>query len=273
MGERVMKRVCKGLAPKELQDYMLANPDATWEQMSSDNTQDGSKAAHKCRDQAIDDQNGLCAYCEQEISSEEPLHRRIEHFHPKSDKTGNHKWSLDWDNMLAVCDGGSSSPAEDKKHFPLPENLSCDAHKDRMIQIGKFPTACEGYILNPLAVPAFPNLFALEKDTGYFKPNEASCAVVEISGNAYETTAALVEQTILALNLNCARLAKKRKLLVYDIEHNKKNLRKRNIPPSKAPEKLINRYFSIEWPEFFTTLRCCLGQAAEDYLHSVNYQG
>ena len=75
------------------------------------------------------------------------------------------------------------------------------------------------------------------------------------------------------LNLNCDRLASKRKLLVFNIEHNKKTLRQRGVPASDYAEKLVNRYFSMEWPEFFTTLRCCLGNAAEDYLHSANYQG
>ena len=268
-----MKKVRKGLAPEALLEYSSARPNVTWEQMNNDNAHGGGQAAHECRNQAIRDQNGLCAYCEISISSDLPRHRRIEHFHPKSDIEGTHNWSLDWGNMLAVCDGGSSSSQDARRIHPLPGNLSCDAHKDRMIQTGKLPVSCEGHLLNPLSIPVFPNLFELDKGTGHFRPNESSCATVEIPDNNYETTAAMVGETITLLNLNCDRLASKRKLLVNNIEHNKKTLRKKGVPTSEYAEKLVNRYFNMEWPEFFTTLRCCLGIAAENYLHSIDYQG
>ena len=265
-----MKRVGKSFpAPQALQDYALACPDATWEQMYDDNAQGGYQAAHACRDQALRDQYGLCAYCEQDIS----LHCQVEHFHPKSDKPGTRNWGLDWENMLAVCDGGSGSTHEKKKICPLPENLSCDAHKDRMIQTGKLPAACEGNLLNPLDVPVFPNFFALDKGTGHLRPDEASCATVTISGNACGTTAGLVQRTIAELNLNCERLAEKRRLLVVNIDQNKKILRQKGVLPAAMPEKLVHRYFSEKWPEFFTTVRCCLGHEVENYLQSVRYQG
>ena len=263
-----MKRVCKSPSgPQTLQDYKLTYPDATWDQMRND------QAAHDCRDQASQDQHGLCAYCEQKITADDPLHCRIEHFHPKSDKDGTHNWDLDWENMLAVCDGGSGSSQEERKMHPLPANLSCDAHKNHMMQTRKLPVACEGHLLNPLSVPSFPNLFALDKGTGYFKPDEASCAVVEISDNACDTTAELVNRTITILNLNCERLAEKRRLLVVNIDQNKKTLRQKGISPAEMPEKLGSRYFSTKWPEFFTTLRCCLGPIAENYLKTLHYQG
>ena len=268
-----MKRVCKGAMPKALQEYVSSNPVASWEQMSCDNTDGGSQAAHECRNQTIRDQKGLCAYCEQGISADDPLHRRIEHFHPKSDKAGVHNWGLDWGNMLATCDGGSSSPPEERMIHPLPESLSCDAHKDRMVQTGKLPEACEGHLLNPLAIPVYPNLFELDKGTGYFSPDEESCNVVEIPGNKCGTTSDLVSQTIALLNLNCSRLAENRRLIVIDVDRNKKRLRKRGVPLAEMPDKLIDRYFSVEWPTFFTTLRCCLWAAAEEYLKSINYQG
>ena len=263
-----MKRVCKNRpGPQVLQDYTQAYPDATWDQMRND------KAAHDCRELATRDQHELCAYCEQKISTDDPLHCRIEHFHPKSDKTGMHNWSLDWGNMLAVCDGGSRASQEEQKTHPLPANLSCDAHKNHMIQMKKLPATCEGYLLNPLDVPSFPNLFALDKGIGYFKPDEISCATVEIPGNACGTTAELVNRTIASLNLNCERLAEKRRLLVVNIDKNKKVLRQKGISSTEVPEKLISRYFSAKWPEFFTTLRCCLGPATEDYLKSMHYRG
>jgi len=147
-----MKRVCKSLpAPKALQDYMSAYPDATWDQMRDDNTQGGYQAAHDCRDQALRNQHDLCAYCERKIAADDPLHCQVEHFHPKSDSTGTRNWDLDWGNMLAVCDGGSSSLQGEREIHPLSENLSCDVHKNRMIQKGELP---EVFLTNNFTLPA-----------------------------------------------------------------------------------------------------------------------
>jgi uncharacterized protein (TIGR02646 family) len=273
MGERLMKRVCKGPPPQTLNGYLSTNPSVTWDDMSSDNYLGGSQASRDCRDQAVHDQGNICAYCEQKISSADPLHRRIEHFHPKSDRTESHNWGLDWENMLAVCDGGSRRLQEGWKSYPLPENLSCDAYKDHMRQTGKLPVACEGYLLNPCEIPPFPNIFCLEGGSWRLKPNETSCGDVKIQGNAYETTAKLVGNTIDFLNLNCDRLTRKRELLVYNINRNKKTLRDKGYSPPDIPEKLVQRYFSSKWPEFFTTLRCLLGATVENYLKSINFQG
>ena len=240
-----MKRVCKSFpGPQTLRDYISTHPDADWEQMRDDNAWGGYQAAHDCRDQAIRDQGGLCAYCEQQIAADGLLRCQVEHFHPKSDKTGTRNWNLDWENMLAVCDGGSRSSWEERENCPLPENLSCDAHKNHMVQTGKLPAACEGRLLNPIDVPYFPNLFAFDKGTGCFKPDDASCAAVKIPGNVYETTAELVNRTITALNLNCKRLADKRVLLVRNIDQNIETLRKKGIPPAKMPEELVRAAIS-----------------------------
>jgi len=268
-----MKHITKSLPPRELNDYFESFPDATWDQMRDDNSQGGYAAAHACRNRAILDQKGLCAYCEQKISSADPLHSRVEHFHKKSDRSGEHNWDLDWENMLAVCDGGNRTEKGERQVFPLPANLSCDAHKDHMSNIGKLPVDCEGHLLNPLDSPAFPNVFALEKDTGVLKADVDVCDTVEIPGYEQISTVELVRQTIAVLNLNCDRLLEKRLLLIRNINRNKKELRKRNIHPSDASVKLAQRYFQAQWPEFFTTIRCFLGSTAEDYLNHINYHG
>jgi uncharacterized protein (TIGR02646 family) len=127
--------------------------------MSNNNALGGTQAARDCREQALGHQHGLCAYCEQKVATDNPLHCRVEHFHPQADQAGARNWALDWGNMLAVCDGGSAALSEKRKVHPLPENLSCDAHKNHAMQIGKLPLRCEGHLLNPLNAPAFPNLF------------------------------------------------------------------------------------------------------------------
>jgi len=139
-----MKRVIKGPAPKELSDYVSSFPDAGWNDVYDDNAHGGYQVAHECRNQALRDQKELCAYCEQKISSRFPLNCRVEHFHPKSDKSGAHNWDTDWKNMLAVCNGGDRSSEDERVFHPLPDNLSCDAHKNHMTQRKKLSENCEG---------------------------------------------------------------------------------------------------------------------------------
>jgi uncharacterized protein (TIGR02646 family) len=239
--------------------------------MRNDNAGGGTQAAHDCRAQAVSDQYGLCAFCEQRISIDDPLHCHVEHFHPKSDRSKN--WGLNWQNMLAVCDGGSAASQKARQCWPLPDNLSCDAHKDRMIQTGTLPTDCDGWLLNPLDLPAFPNLFALDKGKGHLETENAACRTVVINGNRHSSTAELITNTIRVLNLNCERLAEKRRQLVVNVDQNKKMLRQKGIRPADMPEKLVSRYFNEKWPQFFTALRCCLGEAVEKYLQNMHFQG
>lgn len=264
-----MKRVLKSAAPQSLERYIARYPEDTWEQLCDNEP----ATAHESRNLAIEDQHSLCAYCEQKISSDDPLHRGVEHFHPKSDRSGNHNWGLDWANMLAVCDGGTRSSPASRVNYPLPDNLSCDAYKNHMISKKSLPMECEGYLLDPLGTPAFPNLFSLDKSTGFLEPATENCSGLDIPGNVYDNTAELISHTIEALNLNCDRLTEKRKRLVWDIDHNIKVIRSRGYSTAEMRSLLVKRYLMAKWPEFFTTIRCCIGSAAEEYLVSINYRG
>ncbi|MEA3332693.1 MAG: retron system putative HNH endonuclease [Pseudomonadota bacterium] len=271
-----MKRILKGAEPENLINYRNTNPDATWQEMQKDLSLNGQQASLDCRAQTISDQKGLCAFCEIDISGNNPLKCRIEHFHPKSDNTNQHNWALDWQNMLAVCNGGSRPEISDASFHmpPINENLSCDAHKDRMIQSGKLPENCEGWILNPLQLKAFPTLFRIEKSSGRITPDPASCMVCEPwSNNHHSNLENLVEHTITMLNLNCDRLKEARLKVIRNIEHNKKKQRQKGLSPKQGLENLAQRYFRKQWPGFFTTIYLCLGTAAETYLKNVSFQG
>lgn len=270
-----MKRVLKGAEPGSLASYRTAQPSSTWDQLKSDPFFGGQTAYQECRREVVRNQGGICAYCEIEIRDNDPLKCRVEHFHPKSDITPAHNWALAWSNLLGVCMGGSNAQSKAPGHYlaPTGDNLSCDAHKDRMIQKGKLPLVCEGWILNPLQLPAMATLFKLDKSNGKLAPDTVQCEQLAWPGNQHATTAELVQHTIDMLNLNCDRLATTRLLIVRNIENSKKKLRSQNISPATGLSQLALRYFRTCWPEFFTTLRLCIGTAADAHLQSIGYQG
>jgi uncharacterized protein (TIGR02646 family) len=213
-----MKIILKGDEPKSLFTYRQSNPKATWDQMKEDGLNNGRQAADDCRDQALADQEGLCAYCERKITKDRPNHCRVEHFHPKSDRSSTHNWDLDWNNMLACCDGGES---EGSAESPLPDNLSCDAFKNHQINVRKkLPLQCDGLIINPLDI-GYENLFDFDKGTGRLKANQTACDRITIPGNKLTNTFELVTKTIEHLNLNCERLARDRRTVVKDIDQKK----------------------------------------------------
>ncbi|MGR4975090.1 retron system putative HNH endonuclease [Pseudomonas sp. LARHCG127] len=258
--------------PDELKSYREANPTCSWEAMRQDAR--GRAVYDVIRPRLIEGQGGICAFCEIKINNDDPTHCRVEHFHPKSDRATPHNWALDWNNMIAVCMGGSQRHhAVPYAKEPLPENLSCDAHKDKMIQSRWLEERCEGWIINPLALPAFPRLFFLKKSTGELLADEACCAEVSVEGNKHPTTQALVEHTISMLNLNCDRLCEARKRILWHIERNKKQLRDAAKTPQQGMDELAHRFLRQRWPGFFTTIRFCLGAAAEQYLQNNRYRG
>lgn len=267
-----MKKVLKKAEPTKLAAFRTTQPDAGWEALRNDPS--GGQTAYKdiCQ-QTITDQGGLCAYCEVRIQSNIPNQCRVEHFYPKS-AAAPPNWALEWNNMLAVCAGGSYKHAKAPYTLePLEQNLSCDAHKNKMIQKGGLVENCEGWVLNPIHLPALPSLFSLNKSDGCLSPNTTACANLDLRPNHHANTEKLVEHTIKMLNLNCYRLCQARLVVIRNIEHSKKNFRKKNVPADQALPQVAQRYFRIPWPQFFTTICLCLGSAAEAHLESIQYQG
>ncbi len=272
-----MKRVGKGSEPATLTAYRRAVPTSDWEQMRNDGPFNGRQAYQDCRQDTIADQKGLCAFCEMDIRSNNPMYCRVEHFHAKSDRSTGHNWALDWNNMLAVCNGGDNPHAGAPGFFRLPmiDNLSCDAHKNHMVQTGNLPKACEGLILNPLHLPALPSLFCLDKSTGELKPDHDVCATVKLDppGVQKKSTSDRVQHTIDMLNLNCDRLTENRLRIIRDVEKNKKRQRVRGYNAQQGLDNLARKYFRQAWPGYFSTILLCLGEAGQRYLRGKNYSG
>jgi uncharacterized protein (TIGR02646 family) len=267
-----MKRIEKSDEPPEFTIFRSSNPDANWERVR---IAVSTSPYENIRNQCIADQGGLCGFCEIQLP-DTPLGQRVEHFHPKSDTVGDHNWALYWNNMLAVCIGGSNDALTNypgQYLEPLRENLSCDAHKDHLISKGKLSLCCEGYLLNPMEMPAFPCLFNLDKQTGELIPDQENCSKVIISPNQFPDTEALVDNTIRALNLNCDRLTKQRRQVLFSIEREKKNARQRGQTRDQLFSRLAVRYFRTKWPSFFTTRRILLGRYAETCLQRIPFDG
>jgi uncharacterized protein (TIGR02646 family) len=276
MGAAGVKKIRKTEEPESLTRFRSSHGSASWEQLRDDRTIADQRIYSDVRQKVLEDQGNLCAYCEIKLNESDHLTCRVEHFHPKSDQSQGCNWALDWRNLLAACNGGSNpNVAQPGFHLrPTDENLSCDAHKDCMIQKGKLPVACEGLIFDPLGINAYPNLFKVDYATGKLAPDVASCGGhAMIEPNSHASNAELAQCTIDMLNLNCDRLCRERLKLIWSIEQGKKKQKEMGFRPEQGLANLARMHFRARWPKFFTTIRFCLGQVAEAYLHSINYQG
>lgn len=195
---------------------------ATWDQMRTDPFLGGPEAFTSVRGEALAEQYGLCAYCEVKLPiPPDPVKCRVEHIYSKSNTTATSvNWHLVWQNMVVVCPGGTSEHAGPELYLaPRAENVSCDSHKDRLIQTGKLNGATHGTTLNPVTMPFDPMLFTCSPSTGALTPNEGACALLEpMNGNPYPNVVKLVEETINVFNLNCDRLAQRRLRLARLLE-------------------------------------------------------
>lgn len=274
MGDGSVKRTLRGVEPSRLISYRITNPDSTWENMKGDPHSGGMEAYADCRKILLSSQGGICAYCEIDIRDNDPLRCRVEHFHPKSDRAGSHNWSLDWNNLLGVCAGGSFRyAAAPHAAEPLSENLSCDAHKDRMVQTGRLPILCDNLILNPQIVPSFPVLFRLEKSTGRLFPAPLQKLEEFICVDGVSNLETIISNTIDMLNLNCDRLCRGRLAVIWAIERKKKEQRNKGHSAEIGLMNLARQYFHCRWPGFFTTIRLCLGSVGEVYLSEISFGG
>ena len=115
-----MVRIKKQWEPKEFTEFRK-NGAESYEDL--DNAS-GAIVKEKLQHSLCSEQFGLCAYCMSRIT---PETMKIEHFIPRSDKNNGKQMSLDYSNMLAVCDGGVKYNEE--HNLSGIENLSCDAYK------------------------------------------------------------------------------------------------------------------------------------------------
>jgi len=175
-----MKTCLKGAVPILLEQYQIDNPSADWEQFKNE-CQQGYKDV---QDQLYLDQGNLCCYCE--IDTKQGLgvgndDFRVEHFHPKSNKSeksnidnASRNWALDWQNMLGCCHGGSINTVIDNETRFVPK------HAERHSDVLKGNLIWDDEILNPLKIPAFPILFQANRRDGSLSVHEDNCHDAEV---------------------------------------------------------------------------------------------
>lgn len=115
-----MVRIKKRWEPKELTEFKKKGHIS----YNSLDSGEGAAVKRKIQESLCDEQFGLCAYC---MTSIYPDTMRIEHFIPQSDSDSGTIKSLDYKNMLGVCDGGERFNTEGE--LSGNKNYSCDAHK------------------------------------------------------------------------------------------------------------------------------------------------
>ncbi len=266
-----MKTIINSFPPNELTLFVELYPAADWENDFRNYSVSPNPAGHDYKEikkKLIVDQGGLCAYCEKPIHSDGEHRQRVEHIHPKSDNSNPAvNWGLVWTNVLAVCTGGET---ENKEVHPLPANLSCDAHKNHCMQGKKSVMQLLDQIFNPLHLPVFPCLFDFEKHTGKLVPNENVCSEIDsLLELAIGDTMNRLIKTIQLLNLNCDRLTTERRLVLF--QYNQEVAKACKLDDNNFKIKLSHKWFNKKWPSFFTTRRILLGNAAENYLQSIEY--
>lgn len=246
--------------PVCLSGFRQTNPAGTWDEFR-DHQQ--GRAYQTVRGIMSKDQGGLCAYCEIHLEHDNEL---IAHFHPKSDNTGSRNWALEWTNLWLSCKGGSQTWMSAPHHYlpPLPDNLSCDAIQGQDV--------LDGVVLAPHEVPGFPRLFRYVQlpDRIEIRADEAACRSVGIDVGK-------VQETIKRFNLNCARLSIARLALLRELEQAVKKLQGSAVDPrvgfAALARKHLGKRADGRWPHFFTLVRWRFRGVAEDYLHSLHYDG
>ncbi len=197
-----MKYIVKAREPKELIEYR-AKPDACFDNCPAE-------VKYAMRQQLIEEQHGLCAYCMARINDEwneklQKFRTEIEHYLPQSAHAIN---DLDYSNLLGVCNGNAGYPKH-KQH--------CDKSK-----------ADQTIIVNPLRPDC-------ETHTIFNRSGEITSTIKEIEADLAKT-----------LNLNEQTLVKNRQVVIQHLYESLSRICQRGNTKLKAIKKLIDYWQAIE---------------------------
>lgn len=254
-----MKRVYKSKhEPESLYKFRHKYPEETWEHFRR-RVRYGYKEVKK---QILQDQHGLCAYCEISIKLAEDENEvddfRVEHFFPKSSTMQHtHNYHLDWRNLLGVCHGGSQPFVPDAKwrYSSQKRDRSCDVPK------GGKPIS--NIILNPLKIPGRVRIFRYAEHSGKMFVDEENCP---------KYLRRKAQSTISELNLNAPRLMRMRRAVIEKLEEDialelEQGAQLEDVLSVLAETCLLPNYEGISLP-FFSVIRWYLGEAAEKVIRN-----
>lgn len=169
---------------------------AAWNRFRAD-------AAYKqVRDELVKIQHGLCAYCEQRVTSETgvliELDQQIEHVLPKSGGAGR---TLDWTNFMLCCGGGCCRHHTELSRYSPGSTCSCGQSKaDDLLDPG-----CD-----PRGLPSLYRVVDVGMD-GTIAANRDACQRAGIPPEELDRT---LNNT---LNLNCERLRRAREEVLRNV--------------------------------------------------------
>ena len=257
-----MKAITKGEQPPRLVHYQEQNPDGTWEQFCG-----VKKRKLQVQEALRVDQGGICAYCEIDLRKKDQHGEadfRVEHFHPKSDKTTAHNWALDWDNLLACCHGGSRPDVTDAQaRFE-------EIHALRTCDVPKADDNWDNDILNPSHLPTDVCLFTCSRTSGELSLSQQAQDDDRIDNQR-------AEQSLDRHNLNAVRLSKLRQAVLNKLNDELQQRVRQGMTIAQARADLARRHLRQDqdgnWPAFFSAIRSYLGREAELQLQSVGFLG
>ena len=121
-----MKYIPKGVEPNSLVEWRSNNQGVNWDEFCR------TDAYSELKEHLLDEQGGLCCYCEIAIDGDRGTH--IEHHRPKSRFQAN---TFDYQNLLASCQS-TDSCGHKKGGGYFPELISplSDDCQDRFIYTG-----------------------------------------------------------------------------------------------------------------------------------------
>lgn len=247
-----MKTIRKLNAPTPgLAEYLNAVGDnANWENFRSHNA---GAAYRELRDALIQNQHGLCAYCEIELIE---LDYQIEHVIPQSDPQYGASGEVDITNLIACCKGGTSSvfapsqKSNDEGRYlePIKYNMSCGQAKGNH---------SDADFLDPRKLPALPSLTKVLRD-GRIEADEEACRLEGMSPIR-------VTRTIEILNLNAERLRLAREKWWNDLVDRSGQIDDSDMMSDWIRAVLIPDE-NDQLDPFFTTSRCYFGPLGERVL-------
>lgn len=222
-----MRYIKKSESPEFFEECKKSLPeDAEWEHFEND------ESLGKCKKDLkiflIEEQKGLCIYCERKISAGrdgEKNNSHFEHILPKDKKTGYPELTFEYGNLTISCNGDLCDP-EKKAEFQPNDIHSCGHKKGKKFERDVF--------LNPVKQVDIHE---------YFSYDLTLCSIMPSDKNDIRSS-----KTIKLLNLDNPRLNNERSharmKFVREFHSDIKNKEKRRI----------NAYLG-KYPEFISFLR------------------